>query len=115
MIAAIRITGQVKVTTSIKETLGRLNMLKKYTCVVIENPTAVDLGMIKKVSDFIAYGEISEDMYAKLKAARGKEGKKYYRLHPPRGGIDSKKHYGVDKGVLGNNKGDINKLVERML
>ncbi len=25
-------------------------------------------------------------------------------MHPPRGGIDAKKHFGVKKGVLGNNK-----------
>ena len=28
--------------------------------------------------------------------------KPFFRLHPPRGGIESKKHYGVGKGVLGD-------------
>jgi len=36
-------------------------------------------------------------------------------IHPPRKGIESKKHFGVGKGVLGNNKKEINKLIERML
>jgi hypothetical protein len=39
--------------------------------------------------------------------------KGFFRLHPPRKGIDSKLQY--PKGVLGNNKKDINKLIERML
>jgi len=36
-------------------------------------------------------------------------------LHPPRKGIESKKHFGVGKGVLGDNKEKINELLERML
>jgi hypothetical protein len=39
--------------------------------------------------------------------------KPFFRLHPPRKGINSKIQY--PKGVLGNNKEDINKLIERML
>ncbi|MEK6859989.1 MAG: uL30 family ribosomal protein [Nanoarchaeota archaeon] len=39
--------------------------------------------------------------------------KPFFRLHPPRGGIKSKLQY--PKGVLCNNKSDINKLIERML
>jgi len=39
--------------------------------------------------------------------------KPFFRLHPPRKGIKSKLQY--PKGVLGNNKNDINKLIERML
>jgi len=39
--------------------------------------------------------------------------KPFFRLHPPRKGIKSKLQY--PKGVLGNNKSDINKLIERML
>ena len=39
--------------------------------------------------------------------------KPFFRLHPARGGIKSKLHY--PKGVLGNHKENINKLIERML
>ena len=39
--------------------------------------------------------------------------KPFFRLHPPRKGIKSKLQY--PKGVLGNNKNDINKLIMRML
>jgi len=140
MICAIRIKGQVGIDKKMKETLNRLRLRRKYACVVI-NPTKENLGMIKKVRNFIAYGEISKETLEKLIEKRGQaldkekkinaekaaeeleKGKNYrdlnlkpfFRLHPPRGGIDSKKHFGVKKGVLGNNKDKINELIERML
>ncbi len=74
--------------------------------------------MLKKVKFYVAYGPLSKDTHDKLVKARGKKGadgklKPFFRLHPPRKGIKSKIQY--PKGVLGNNKADINKLIERML
>jgi large subunit ribosomal protein L30 len=119
-LAIIRIKGQVGLNRDIIETLNRLRIRKKYACVVFDEPTKEQLGMLKKVKDFIAYGEISEDVYKKLVEKRGRKDalgklKPFFRLHPPRGGIESKKHFGVGKGVLGDNKKEINKLIERML
>ena len=115
MIAIIRISGQTGISKEIKETLHRLRIRRKYACIVIDKPNEVQLGMIKKVRDFVAFGEITKETYEKLKNARGKNGKEFFRLHPPRKGIEAKKHFGVGKGVLGNNKEAINKLIERML
>lgn len=125
MIAAIRIKGQVGLKKEVIETLYRLRLRRKYACVVLENPTKEQLGMIKKVKDFVAFGEIDTETYKELKEKRGKKVttlkgtsgklKPFFRLHPPRGGIDSKKHFGVKKGVLGNNKDKINDLIRRML
>ncbi|MCK9596925.1 uL30 family ribosomal protein [Candidatus Pacearchaeota archaeon] len=117
MIAIIRIKGQVKVRTDVLETLDRMGLKKKYSCAILDKPTKVDLGMLKKVENFVAYGEITPETYKKLVEARGKfsKSKTHFRLHPPRKGIESKKHFGVGKGVLGNNKEKINELVLRML
>jgi large subunit ribosomal protein L30 len=141
MICIIRIKGMIGIKTPIAETLDRLRLRKKYACVVLVKPTAEQLGMVRKVKDFVAYGEISKETFDKLVESRGQlidkskksnfkniveeleKGKKYeevnlksfFRLHPPRGGIDSKKPFGVQKGVLGNNKEKINDLVLRML
>jgi large subunit ribosomal protein L30 len=115
MIAIIRIKGQVKIRGNAAETLRRLGLKTKYSCIVLEKPNAVELGMIEKVKDFVAFGEINSETFKKLVEARGKKSKTHFRLHPPRGGIESKKHFGVGKGVLGNHKGEINKLLERML
>lgn len=140
MIAVIRISGRVGLRKDIVETLDRLRLRQKYSCIVLENPAKEQLGMVKKVKDFVAFGEINNEIFEKLIEQRGqlinkkkkinvkevvkelKDGKKYeevnlkpfFRLHPPRKGIDSKKHFGVKKGVLGNNK-KINELIRRML
>lgn len=115
MIAVIRIAGQVNLNKEIKDTLDRLNLRKKYHCAIIEKPAEIEKGMIQKVKDFVAYGEINKETYEKLKAARGYQGEKYYRLNPPRKGIDSKKPFGKNKGVLGDNKEKINELILRMI
>ncbi|HKZ33990.1 MAG TPA: uL30 family ribosomal protein [Candidatus Nanoarchaeia archaeon] len=139
MICVIRIHGRVGVDRKVKETLERLRLGKKYTCVVIANPNKEQVGMIKKVRDFVASGDMKKDVFEKLIDKRGRKidkkksidskkvveelekGKIYeslnlkpfFRLHPPRGGINSKLHF--PKGVLGDNKEKINDLVLRML
>ncbi len=119
-ICVIRIRGRVNIDRDIGETLDRLRLRKKYACVVLEKPSKSQMGMIKKVNNFVAFGNIDSKTYEELKKTRGKkdsEGKlkPFFRLHPPRKGIDAKKHFGVGKGVLGNNKDKINDLVRRML
>jgi large subunit ribosomal protein L30 len=140
MIAIIRIKGMVGLKKNIVETLYRLRLRRKYSCVVIKS-TKENLGMVKKAKDFVAFGQINKETFEKLVEKRGKiinkskkidnkkifeeieNGKSYdelnlkpfFRLHPPRKGIDAKKHFGVDKGVLGDNKDKINDLIARML
>ena len=117
MIAVIRIRGQVGIDRDIKETLDRLRIRRKFATKVFENPTAVEIGMINSVRNFVSFGEISEETYKKLVEVRGKkdsEGKlkPFFRLHPPRGGANMKLHY--PKGLLGENK-EMDKLIGRML
>jgi large subunit ribosomal protein L30 len=115
--AIIRISGMVGVPEEIENTLYRLRLRRKYVCVLIDTNNKSIQGLLEKVKFYVAYGEISKETYDKLIKARGKkiDGKlkPFFRLHPPRGGIKSKLQY--PKGVLGNNKKDINKLIERML
>ncbi|HUW43506.1 MAG TPA: uL30 family ribosomal protein [Bacillota bacterium] len=139
-ICIIRIRGQVGLNKEMKETLYRLRLRRKYACVVIA-PTKEQLGMIKKIRNFVAFGEVDKNVFEKMIEKRGQKidkeknidvkkiveglekGEKYedlnlkpfFRLHPPRKGIDSKLHFGRKKGVLGNNKEKINELIERML
>jgi large subunit ribosomal protein L30 len=117
MICVIRISGQVGLRKEVTETLHRLRIRRKYACVVLK-PTKVNMGMIERVRDFVAYGEIDDATHKELIEKRGlkdKDGKlkPFFRLHPPRKGIKTKVHY--PKGVLGNHKGKINELVKRML
>ncbi len=112
-IATIRITGDVGLRKDVAETLYRLKLRRKYSCVVLENPSKEQLGMVKKVRDFVAYGDIDEKTYKKLVDKRKTKIKDFFRLHPPRGGIKTKLHF--PKGVLGDHKEKINELIERML
>ena len=131
MIAIIRISGMVDVRKDIEETLYRLRLRRKYVCVIIKD-NEVNKGMIQKVKDFVAYGKIDEATLKILVEKRGQKIDKkkpfgdlkdldfekanlkpFFRLHPARGGINSKQHF--PKGVLGNHKEKINELIRRML
>jgi len=72
MICIIRISGQVGLKKEIVETLNRLRLKRKYSCVVL-NPSEKNLGMIKKVRDFVAFGELSDVDFENLIKARGQK------------------------------------------
>jgi large subunit ribosomal protein L30 len=144
LIAVIRIAGMLHKTYTVAETFDRLRLSRKYCCVLIQADSE-RMGMIPRIKDFVAYGPITEEVLVKLVKERGRmigdskarvsetdakkiakdllAGKKledlkvkpFFALHPPRKGIDSKLPFGIRKGVLGNNKENINKLIERML
>ncbi|MBI2452600.1 hypothetical protein HYV50_06025 [Candidatus Pacearchaeota archaeon] len=138
MIIAIRISGQVGLPRKTKEMLYRSRLRRKYAAVLLK-PTKENLKLLNKIRNFAAYGDIDKETLKMLIKYRGESIKKekvdaekiveglekrnlgglglkpFFRLHPPRGGIESKKHFGVGKGVLGDNKGKINELVRRML
>lgn len=142
MIVIIRITGLIGMKQNAEETLNRLKLRKKYSCVVINEKPEI-MGMLEKIRNFAAFGKIDEKMLAEIIKARGKKigdakakisdadaqkiakeimaGKEmeklglkpWFSLHPARGGINTKKHY--PRGVLGNHGDKINELIERML
>ena len=63
------------------------------------------------------FGTITEETIKELDAKRPKGEKKYYRLHPPRGGLErkgSKKNF-KDGGALGPRAEKINDLIKKML
>ena len=140
MMIAIRIKGLVEISGKINETLSRLRLRRKYAAVLL-NSNQETVKLLRKVRDYVAYGDLDEKTLLELIEKRGKpiskdkkiDAKKivaaldkkkpeelgmkpFFRLHPPRGGIDSKKHFSVSKkAVLGDNKKKINDLVRRML
>mgnify|MGYP001617474389 CR=1 FL=1 len=138
MILVIRIHGMVNVSQKIEDALFRLRLRRKYSAVLL-HATIENLKILKNVRDFIAYGEINKETLLLLIESRAETAsnkkinpveiveslnkkslsdlglKPFFRLHPPRKGIESKRHAGVGKGVLGDNKEKINDLVRRML
>lgn len=120
-IAVVRIRGVTGVNTKINDTLMMLNIHRKNYCTVVPgNPSM--MGMIKKVKDFVTYGEIDEETKKLLTDKRGEKAvdgkmKPFFRLNPPKGGYERK---GIKVpfsigGVLGNRKEKINDLLKRML
>ena len=132
MLVAIRISGLIKIEKKkIEETMQRLRLKRKYTCVLLNDKPEI-MGMIDVVKNIIAYGIINEKTLVLLLKNRGKKignvkaklseaeatkiakevlaGKKleecgivpFFGLHPARGGIYTKLHF--PKGVLGYNK-----------
>jgi large subunit ribosomal protein L30 len=138
MIIAIRISGLVEMPKEAQITLDRMRLRRKYSAILLQ-PTPENMKLLQHVRNFIAYGDIDQETLSLLIEKRGasldkkkidtkkvleqldKKGlegaglKPFFRLHPPRGGIDSKLHYPIKGGVLGDNKKDINSLIRRML
>ena len=71
-IAVVLVRGMVNVNEGIKKTLALLNLTRKNHCVVIAN-NPVNMGMIKKVKDYVTWGSVSEETFNELVSKRGKE------------------------------------------
>ncbi|PIN90172.1 50S ribosomal protein L30 [Candidatus Pacearchaeota archaeon CG10_big_fil_rev_8_21_14_0_10_32_14] len=140
----LRIKGEVGVDRDIEETMCRLKLKKKFVGVILNKETNVQMGMVQKIRNCVAYGEVSDELLEKIIASRGraldtskkmaepkkvveglKQGKSledfnvkpFFRMHPPRGGFRgpaSTKTH-YPKGTLGDHGKELNKLVERML
>ena len=71
-IAIVRVRGTINISQPLKHTFDMLNLANKNWCIVIEN-TPSNMGMIKKVKDFVTWGEISDEMYAELFEKKAEE------------------------------------------
>jgi len=120
-LALILVRGLVRIKTNIVSTLFTLRLRQRHACVVLDD-TPANRAAAMKCKDYIAYGEISEETHKLLIEKRGKmdvEGKlkKYFLLHPPRGGFERKgiKTPFTNGGALGYRGAKMNDLVKKML
>lgn len=139
-LAVVRIRGVTGVKYDIDGTLKKLGLNKKNYCVVVPK-TASYIGMIKKVKDYVAWGDIDEGLYNTLVEKRGEEYtgrvsdkkgkisynkfidvngkkiKKIFRLNSPKKGYGRKgiKVSFRSGGALGYRGDKINELIERMI
>ncbi|MBU0614568.1 MAG: uL30 family ribosomal protein [Nanoarchaeota archaeon] len=132
-IAIIRIRGLVRINHQVRDTLIMLKLHRKNYCTVYESTPSI-IGMIKKVKDYVAYGDIDNNTYNTMLEKRGEDYKgpvnertatkyitykerklkPYFRLSPPKGGFGSIKKSIVKGGALGFRK-DMDQLIQRML
>jgi ribosomal protein L30/L7E len=113
VVLVVRIAGQVKNRIKDNETLKRLKLGKKFSCVFVDEKDSVRMGMVRSVSHMVAYGKVGDDFVKELKRAR-KDKDGVYFLHPPRGGFKKSSKLPTPKGILGK-WDDISKLAGRML
>lgn len=110
MLAVVRIRGEVKVSDEIENTMCMLGLKNRNAVAIVAKNDSM-VGMIRKAGDFVAWGEVSQEIVEKLKQ---KQSGNVFHLHSPRKGLKSaKKRY--PKGDLGYRGDEINKLIERML
>lgn len=114
MIAVLRIAGRVAQNEKDEDTLARLKMRTKFSCILVDEKDVVRVGMIKAVAHMVAYGRVSEAFIKELKEKRGVKGSDVFFLHPPRGGFKKSSKVAYPQGILGQHE-DISKLLKRML
>lgn len=71
-IVAIRIRGTVNVSGSVSKTLNMLRLRKKFSCILVEKTKETE-GMLKKVQDYIAFGEIDQETLKQLLLKRARK------------------------------------------
>jgi large subunit ribosomal protein L30 len=117
-IAAIRLKGQFGITGVFKDTMDMLGLDRRNACIIVEN-TPNNMGMIKKVKDYITYGEVSDEVVAKLLKKKDPisktKTKMIFALPNPKGGYRKIKR-GFNEGGDRNYRGkEINGLLERII
>ncbi|MEK6891312.1 MAG: uL30 family ribosomal protein [Nanoarchaeota archaeon] len=142
-IIIIRIAGIVNRSADIEDTLDKLKLRRKYACSVFSNTPEImgmikkvrsftAYGNINKetlVELIKQRGEVDKKnnpkQSDKIDAEKSAESilkngnfentglKPFFRLHPPRKGINTKQHF--PHGVLGDHGEKINELIRRML
>ena len=115
-IAVVRIRGSIRVKEGVKITLNMLRLYRRNYCVVVSATPSI-LGMLQKIKDYVTWGEINDETLKLLQEKRGKKNKKFFALHPPRGGFKRKgiKFSFKAGGALGNRKEKINDLIKKMI
>lgn len=139
MYAVIRIRGGAGTSRKILDTLDMLNLKRKFNCTLVPENESYK-GMLRKVQNFVTWGEVDEDTMELLldrrgsgaegqdfdteKVVKGLKGgetlnelglKRRMRLTPPSGGFKKsvKKIYpGGEAGYRGDK---INELLKKMI
>ncbi len=137
--AVVLVRGLARIPVPIVHTLALLKLIRKNRCIIVED-TPMYRGMLKKVKDYITWGEISEETFVSLVEKRGQpfkgrlqdrkmtytyktlefKGKNYlpyFNLNPPRGGFERKgiKVAYPAGGALGYRGEKMNELLQRMI
>lgn len=70
-LAVIKIRSDINARQEVKDTLRMLGLTRVNHCVLVDDTEAM-LGMVKKVKDYVTWGEIRPDVLQRLLAKRGR-------------------------------------------
>lgn len=70
-LAVVRIRGSVNVSRAVEETLRMLGLVRVNHCVVVDDSPS-HKGMLQRVKDFVAWGEIQPEALMDLLRRRGR-------------------------------------------
>jgi len=70
-LVAIRVRGRTGIKPDLRRTLELLNLTRINHCAIYRDDEKMK-GMLLKVKDYVAYGEISEDTFFKMVSKRGR-------------------------------------------
>ena len=70
-IAVVRIRSSKGVKQEIKDTMKMLRLYKQNNCIVVDNKPNL-IGMLKKVKDYVTWGELDEKTFKELLSKRGR-------------------------------------------
>ncbi len=132
LFAVVMIKGNVKIKRKVADTLNSLRLYVQNTCVIVPADN-VHGGMLKRVAEYVTWGEIGKECLERLLEKRGGmnagkaksaasgalkngklEGEHVFRLSPPSGGLRAVRlHY--PRGDVGYRGSEINRLLLRMM
>lgn len=105
-ILVVRMRGEAGTRRDVIDTFKMLGMKKIYSFAILEN-NPINIGMIKKIDNFVSWGEPTEETAKLLENRSG-------GLKSPKGGLKSKK-LRYPRGNLGYCGDKINDLVKKMV
>lgn len=104
ILAVVRVRGVRNMKPKIKFTLGLLRLHRPNHCVLVKGSDPIK-GMLQIVKDYVAYGDVSEEMLLKLIKKRGEKGGKML--------LDSAKEQEIEKAAKEiMNGAEVEKLVD---
>lgn len=114
MIVAVKVRSDIDARKKAKDILKNLNLEKTNQCVVFEKSDSV-MGMLQRVKDYTAFGEVSDETLEKLSEIKGNKIKNgdTIDLSPPTKGYKSTKKQVGQGGSLGN-RDDMDELLGKM-
>lgn len=116
MIAAVKVRGDVDASEKISATIESLGLVKKNQVLFVESDDEATKGMLNKAKDYVAYGEVSEDVVEAIEEANDTEiesGSKV-SMTPPSGGFRSTKK-NFNNGVALGQRPNMDKLLRNMI